>query len=62
MASIDASYASGKGQQTVQSLKLAAKILHERAYATEAIAMQEAIALAGPFFGLATPGGAFPSA
>jgi hypothetical protein len=61
MASIDASYASGKRQQTVQSLKLAAKILHERAYAAEATAMQETIALAGPFFALATPTRSFPS-
>jgi hypothetical protein len=61
MAAIDASYACGKRQQTVQSLKLAAKILHEPAYAAEATAMQEAMSLNSPFFALATPGRTFPS-
>lgn len=54
-AAIDASYAAGKRQQTVQSLELAAKILRQPAYQEEASALNEAIALSGPVLMLRPP-------
>lgn len=52
VAAIDAGYTAVKRQQIVLALALAATILNDRTYAAEARAMQEAIALSGPFLTL----------